>query len=59
MAGRNAGRNDEALAAAMQAIALAFQHPPNADENAGSRSLATFQRENPLLSKESMILKML
>src|ERR1051325_10921543 len=47
MAGRNAGRNDEALAAAMQAIAQAFQHPPNADENAGSRSLATFQRESP------------
>src|ERR1051325_9735184 len=47
MARRNAGRNDEALAAAMQAIAQAFQHSPNADENAGSRSLATFQRENP------------
>src|ERR1043165_2167198 len=47
MAGRNVGRNDEALAAAMQAIAQAFQHPPNADENARSRSLATFQRENP------------
>src|ERR1043165_1746601 len=46
MAGRNVGRNDEALAAAMQVIAQAFQHPPNADENAGSRSLATFQREN-------------
>ncbi|XP_050919616.1 uncharacterized protein LOC127137174 [Lathyrus oleraceus] len=47
MAGRNAGRNDEALAAAMQAMAQAFQNPPNADENVGSRSLATFQRENP------------
>ena len=47
MAGRNTGRNDEALAAAMQAMAQAFQNPPNADENAGSRSLATFQRENP------------
>ena len=47
MAGRNAGWNDEALAAAMQAISQAFQHPPNADENAGSRSLVTFQRENP------------
>ncbi|XP_050909255.1 uncharacterized protein LOC127123032 [Lathyrus oleraceus] len=47
MAGRNAGRNDEALAAAMQAMAQAFQNPPNADENMGSRSLATFQRENP------------
>lgn len=47
MAGRNARRNDEALAAAMQAMAQAFQNPPNADENVGSRSLATFQRENP------------
>src|ERR1043165_10294645 len=46
MHGRNAGRNDEALAATMQAMAQAFQHPPNADENVGSRSLATFQREN-------------
>ncbi|KAI5396716.1 hypothetical protein KIW84_062805 [Lathyrus oleraceus] len=33
MAERNAGRNDEALAAAMQAMAQAFQNPPNADEN--------------------------
>ncbi|XP_050896958.1 uncharacterized protein LOC127103768 [Lathyrus oleraceus] len=47
MAGRNAGKNDEALATAMQAMAQAFQNPPNADENVGSRSLATFQRENP------------
>jgi hypothetical protein len=47
MAGRNAGRNDEALAAAMQAMAQAFTNPPNADENVGSHSLATFQRENP------------
>ena len=47
MAGRNTGRNDEALAVAMQAMAQAFQNPPNADENAGSRSLETFQRENP------------
>ena len=47
MAGRNTGRNDEALVAAMQAMAQAFQNLPNADENVGSRSLATFQRENP------------
>ena len=46
-AGRNAGRNDDVIAAAMQAMAQAFQHPPNADENDGSHSLATFQRENP------------
>lgn len=44
MAGRNVGRNDEALAAAMQEMAQAFQNPPNDDENVGSRSLATFQR---------------
>ena len=47
MAGGNAGRNDVALAAAMQAMAQAFQNLPNVNENAGSRSLATFQRENP------------
>ena len=46
MGGWNSGRNDEALAAAMQAMAQAFQNPLNADLNAGSRSLATFQREN-------------
>ncbi|XP_050897591.1 uncharacterized protein LOC127104455 [Lathyrus oleraceus] len=47
MARRNAGRNDEALGAAMPTMAQAFQNPFNADENVGSRSLATFQRENP------------
>ena len=47
IAGGNAGRNDAALAATMQAMAQAFQNPPNVDENTGSRSLATFQRENP------------
>src|ERR1044072_7942194 len=46
-AGGNAGRNDDAIAAAMQVMAQAFQNPSNADENAGTRSLATFQRENP------------
>ena len=38
-----AGRNDVALSAALQAMARAMQNQPNA----GSRSLATFQRENP------------
>ena len=47
MAGRNAGRNDAALVVAIQEMAQAFQNPPNVDENTGSRSLATFQRENP------------
>ena len=42
-----AGRNDAAMAAAMQAMAQAVQNLPNAGENDGSRSLATFQRENP------------
>ena len=42
-----AGRNDVALAAALEAMAHAMENQPNADGNAGSRSLATFQRENP------------
>ncbi|XP_057426245.1 uncharacterized protein LOC130719650 [Lotus japonicus] len=46
-----AGRNDAAIAAALQAMAQAMQNQPNADENAGSRSLATFQRENPPVFK--------
>ncbi|XP_058733556.1 uncharacterized protein LOC131605185 [Vicia villosa] len=32
-------------------MAQAMQNQPNADENAGSRSLATFQRENPPVFK--------
>ncbi|XP_058772778.1 uncharacterized protein LOC131646840 [Vicia villosa] len=46
-----AGRNDVAIAAALEAMAQAMQNQPNADENAGSRSLATFQRENPPVFK--------
>ena len=42
-----AGTNDAALAAALEAMAHAMENQPNADGNAGSRSLATFQRENP------------
>ena len=38
------GRIDVAVAAALQAMAQTMQNRPNADENAGSRSLATFQR---------------
>ena len=41
-----AGRKDVALAIALQSMAQAMQNQLNADENAGSRSLATFQREN-------------
>ncbi|XP_050881245.1 uncharacterized protein LOC127084776 isoform X1 [Lathyrus oleraceus] len=46
-----AGRNDAAMAAAMQAMAQAVQNLPNAGGDAGSRSLATFQRENPPVFK--------
>ncbi|XP_058774368.1 uncharacterized protein LOC131648646 [Vicia villosa] len=46
-----AGRNDAAIAAALEAMAQALVHQPNAGENAGSRSLATFQRENPPVFK--------
>ena len=43
---RGTGRNDAAIAAALGAIAQAMQNQPNVDENAGTRSLAPFQREN-------------
>src|SRR3954463_5199529 len=46
-----AGRNDAAIAGALEAMAQAIQNQPNADESAGSRSLATFQRENPPVFK--------
>ncbi|XP_058767581.1 uncharacterized protein LOC131641294 [Vicia villosa] len=42
-----AGRNHAAIAAALEAMAHALENQSNADENAGSLSLATFQRENP------------
>ena len=42
-----AGRNDASLSAALEAMAHAMENQPNVDGNAGSRSLATFQRENP------------
>ncbi|XP_058742378.1 uncharacterized protein LOC131614856 [Vicia villosa] len=42
-----AGRNDAAIAAALEAMAEAM----HTDENARSRSLATFQRENPPVFK--------
>ena len=42
-----AGRNGAALAAALEAMAHAMENKPNADRNVVSRSLATFQRENP------------
>ncbi|XP_058767796.1 uncharacterized protein LOC131641508 [Vicia villosa] len=42
-----AGRNDVAIVAALESMAHAMENQPNTDGNAGSRSLATFQRENP------------
>ena len=42
-----AGRNGVALVAALEAMAHAMENQLNTDGNVGSRSLATFQRENP------------
>ena len=42
-----AGRNDVALVTALEAMAHAIENHPNANGNARSHSLATFQRENP------------
>ena len=42
-----AGTQDASLSAAPEAMAHAMENQLNADWNAGSRSLATFQRENP------------
>ena len=42
-----ARRNDAAVAAALETMAHAMENHLNADGNVGSRSLATFQRENP------------
>ncbi|XP_058733369.1 uncharacterized protein LOC131604977 [Vicia villosa] len=42
-----AGGNDAAIVPALEAMAQAMQNQPNVNENAGSRSLATFQKGNP------------
>ncbi|XP_058758243.1 uncharacterized protein LOC131631466 [Vicia villosa] len=42
-----AGRNDAAIAAALQAMVNAMENQPNPAGDAGTRSLATFQREKP------------
>ena len=47
-----AGRNDAALAAALEAMAHAMENQLNADGNAGSHSLKTFQRDNPPTFKD-------
>ncbi|XP_058783644.1 uncharacterized protein LOC131658355 [Vicia villosa] len=41
-----AGRNDAAIVAALEVMTQALGNQPNVSENTGSRSLATFQREN-------------
>src|ERR1051325_7792068 len=46
-----AGRNDVAIAAALEVMAHALKNQPNTGGDAGSRSFATFQRENPLVFK--------
>ncbi|XP_058733179.1 uncharacterized protein LOC131604776 [Vicia villosa] len=46
-----AGRNDVVIAAALEAMDQALEHQPKTGENGGSRSLATFQRENPSVFK--------
>src|ERR1043165_9976666 len=45
------GRNDAAIATALEAMAHALENQPNAGGDAGSRSLATFQSENPPMFK--------
>ncbi|XP_058783819.1 uncharacterized protein LOC131658557 [Vicia villosa] len=52
-----AGRNDAAIATALEAMSQALANQPNADENVGSCSLATYQRENPPVFKESFLRK--
>ncbi|RHN40786.1 putative nucleotidyltransferase, Ribonuclease H [Medicago truncatula] len=42
-----AGRNDAAIAAALEAVAQAVGHQPNAGANAESRMLKTFMRNHP------------
>ncbi|XP_058764601.1 uncharacterized protein LOC131638055 [Vicia villosa] len=45
------GRNDVAIATALEAMAQALENQSNGGENVASRSLATFQRENPRVFK--------
>src|SRR3954469_4265289 len=46
-----AGRNDAAIAAALEAMAQVLENQQNGGESAASRSLSTFQRENPPVFK--------
>ncbi|XP_058725777.1 uncharacterized protein LOC131597078 [Vicia villosa] len=46
-----AGRNDVVIVAALEAMAQALEHQSNVGENAASRNLAIFQRENPHVFK--------
>ncbi|XP_058741157.1 uncharacterized protein LOC131613511 [Vicia villosa] len=45
------GRNDAAIVVELEAMAQALEHHLNVGENAASRNLATFQRENPHVFK--------
>ncbi|XP_058746014.1 uncharacterized protein LOC131618875 [Vicia villosa] len=45
------GRNDAAIVAALEAMALALQNQPNADENDGSCSLKCIKFENRMRSE--------
>src|SRR3954471_5345283 len=46
-----AGRNDAAIAAALEAMAQVLESHQHGGESDASRSLATFQRENPPVFK--------
>src|SRR3954465_7923518 len=46
-----AGRNDAAIAAALEAMAQVLENQQHGGESDASRSLATFQRENPPVFK--------
>ncbi|XP_058744393.1 uncharacterized protein LOC131617019 [Vicia villosa] len=50
-----AGRNDVAIAAALEAMAQALEHQLNGGENDASCNLATFQRKNPPVFKEHKV----
>ncbi|XP_058778904.1 uncharacterized protein LOC131652922 [Vicia villosa] len=50
------GRNDVAIAAALEVMAQALEHQSDIGKNVGYRSLTTFQRENPPVFKGTYVL---
>ena len=48
-----AGRNDVAIAAALEAMAHALGNQPNAGRDDGSQSLATSQRESTGVQRQT------